>query len=144
MSIGLISCKSSQKRLEKNIQVNVIQNDQTISFEIVNSTGQVVEFPNTKQFFISKKEGGDWSTVPRFPCECGVPCGNPGVPVKIASGESIIINWDYISRKCKGREATEYRIGPGQYKFLFNYKLIEDGIISTPGTLTKEFIIADQ
>ena len=143
LSVGLISCKSSQMRLERKIQVNVTQNDQTISFEIINTTGQVVEFPNTKQFIISKKENGSWSTVPTYPCVCGVPCGNPGVPVKISNGESVTVEWDYISRKCKGGEATEYKIGAGEYKFLLTYKLIEDGVISTPGTLKKEFAVAD-
>lgn len=143
ISVGFISCKTTQPQLDKGLTVNESQTDDAIAFEVVNNTTQVVEFPNTKQFFIEKKEGDDWVSIPVYPCPCGVPCGNPPVPTKVEKGGSITIKWDYISRKCRGREATEYKIDTGVYKFSLSYKLIEDGMIVETGTLEEEFELGD-
>jgi hypothetical protein len=135
MGVLGFGCKSIQTDTNNaRFKTDVLKTKEEISIKISNISPMVAKFPNLKMLIIERLEGDSVVRVPYNPCKCGVPCNRPGIPIEILPGKSVEVSWDYISRKCKGRESTEYRIDVGEYRIGINYMLIKDGRVAESDT----------
>lgn len=134
-----IGCRTSKISNPDELTVTKSVKNLGLEVTLTNNTTKTLRFINPKDFFIEKIESEENTRIPVNPCPCGVPCGNPPVPKVLASGEQLTLNWNYLSRKCKGREAEEYTIETGTYRMGVRYQILEGEIIQSSEVIYIEF-----
>lgn len=123
------SCKSIKIQAFQDLEVKTIKNAEKVLFQVKNVSNQILQLDNIKNHYIQRREGENWVRVPYVPCPCGVPC-RPEVAKELNPENSIDLTWNYLSRKCKGREATESTNADGEFRIRINYKVIDNELIT--------------
>lgn len=127
----------------EDFSVKVNPGPTNVTFEIENTSSMEAVFSSIENFVVEKKVGDNWEKVPFYPCKCSVPCGNPPVPKRIKPGEETTVSWDYISRKCKGPQSEENKVGSGSYRIALSYKMAENNITVATNTLHLNFEVSE-
>ncbi|MEO9966391.1 MAG: hypothetical protein ABJF11_11415 [Reichenbachiella sp.] len=137
-SILMAGCTTLKIQSFGDISVSTLPEDERIAFKIQNISENEVVFPSLSNFYLEMLNSEEWKRIPYTPCPCGVPCARP-IPRKLKPNEQTTIYWNYLSRKCKGREAIEETLTKGQFRLRVNYQVREENKISKSEKIWVEF-----
>lgn len=131
-------CTSLKLQSFEDISVSLSPEDDKITFVIENTGDKEILLPSLSKYYLEALENENWERVHYTPCPCGAPCARP-VPKKLAPGEKTTINWNYLYRKCNGREAEERTLSDGKFRLRVNYQVLEGEKIAKSEKVWVEF-----
>lgn len=131
-------CTSLKLQSFEDISVSLAPEDDKIAFVIENTSDKEILLPSLSKYYLEVLSGEQWERVHYTPCPCGAPCARP-IPKKLTPGEKTSIYWNYLYRKCSGRESEEKTMSSGKFRLRLNYQVLEGEKIAKSEKVWVEF-----